>query len=96
MPRPKRPPVRCGCARSEWTGKEEAIAKIAAVRARRVDMFVPPSDFSAMFQSLGWKNKIYGPFLDRAARVIGLLIFLGYSSIPVAIKLFGYGREALK
>jgi len=50
---------------------------------------------SAMFQSLGWKNKAYGPVLDKAARVIAWIIFLGYSSIPVAI-LVGYGKEALK
>jgi succinate dehydrogenase cytochrome b subunit len=50
---------------------------------------------SAMFQSLGLKNKTYGPCLDNAARVIAWLIFLGYVSIPAAI-LLGYGKEALK
>ena len=50
---------------------------------------------SSMFQSLGWKNEAYRPFLDKAARVVAVLIFLGYSSIPVAI-LCGYGKEALK
>jgi succinate dehydrogenase / fumarate reductase cytochrome b subunit len=50
---------------------------------------------SSMFQSLGWKNKAYGPVLDRTAKVVGGLIFLGYTSIPVAI-LLGYGKEALK
>ncbi len=50
---------------------------------------------SSMFQSLGWKNKVYGPFLDQSARVVAWLIFLGYTSIPVAI-LLGYGREALR
>jgi len=49
---------------------------------------------SSMFQSLGWKNKGYGPILDRLAQIVALLIFLGYSSIPVAI-LFGYGKERL-
>jgi succinate dehydrogenase / fumarate reductase cytochrome b subunit len=49
---------------------------------------------SSMFQSLGWKNDAYRPFLDRAAQVVAVLIFLGYSSIPVAI-LCGYGKEAL-
>jgi succinate dehydrogenase / fumarate reductase cytochrome b subunit len=49
----------------------------------------------AMFQSLGWKNATYGPCLDRAARVVALVIFLGYSSIPVAV-LCGHGREYLK
>ena len=42
---------------------------------------------SSMFQSLGWKNEAYRPFLDKAARVVAVLIFLGYTSIPVAILL---------
>jgi succinate dehydrogenase / fumarate reductase, cytochrome b subunit len=50
---------------------------------------------SSMLQSLGWKNDAYRPVLDKLARVLAVLIFLGYSSIPVAI-LLGYGKEALK
>jgi len=50
---------------------------------------------SSMFQSLGWKNEAYRPFLDKAVRVVAVLIFLGYTSIPLAI-LCGYGKEALK
>jgi succinate dehydrogenase / fumarate reductase cytochrome b subunit len=50
---------------------------------------------SAMFQSLGWKNKASTPCLDRASRVFALAIFLGYAAIPIAI-LLGYGKEALK
>lgn len=50
---------------------------------------------SAMFQSLGWKNKAYTPLLDKGARIVAWLIFLGYISIPIAI-LLGYGKEALK
>jgi succinate dehydrogenase / fumarate reductase cytochrome b subunit len=49
---------------------------------------------SSMFQSIGWKNKAYGPVLDKASRWLAVLIFLGYSSIPVAI-LLGYGKEAM-
>jgi succinate dehydrogenase / fumarate reductase, cytochrome b subunit len=49
---------------------------------------------SSMFQSLGWKNEGYRPCLDRAAQVVAVLIFLGYSSIPVAV-LCGFGKEAL-
>ena len=49
---------------------------------------------SAMFQSMGWTNKVYGPCLDKAARIIAWLIFLGYISIPIAI-FCGYGKEAL-
>ena len=40
---------------------------------------------SAMFQSLGWKNKAYGPCIDRCAKVGAALIFLGYASIPLAV-----------
>ncbi|GIX50129.1 MAG: hypothetical protein KatS3mg132_323 [Limisphaera sp.] len=49
----------------------------------------------AMFQSLGLKNDVYRGCLDRAARVVALVIFLGYSSIPVAV-LAGHGREYLQ
>jgi succinate dehydrogenase / fumarate reductase, cytochrome b subunit len=50
---------------------------------------------SSMFQSLGWRNKAAGLFLDQAARAAAVVIFLGYASIPVAI-LLGFGKEALK
>jgi len=50
---------------------------------------------SSMFQSIGWKNGNYRPVLDKAAPIVAGLIFLGYSSIPVAI-LLGFGKEALK
>ena len=50
---------------------------------------------SSMFQSVGWKNGNYRPVLDKAAPVVAGLIFLGYTSIPVAI-LLGFGKEALK
>jgi succinate dehydrogenase / fumarate reductase cytochrome b subunit len=40
---------------------------------------------SAMFQSLGWKSRGYGPCLDRAAKWGSALIFLGYVSIPISI-----------
>lgn len=50
---------------------------------------------SSMFQSMGWKNDAYRPALDTAARGLAFLIFLGYTSIPIAI-LLGYGKEALK
>jgi len=40
---------------------------------------------SAMWQSLGWKGRAYGPCLDRAAKVGSALIFLGYVIIPISI-----------
>jgi succinate dehydrogenase / fumarate reductase cytochrome b subunit len=42
---------------------------------------------SAMFQSLGWKTRSCGPCLERGAKYVALLIFLGYSAIPISILL---------
>lgn len=50
---------------------------------------------SAMFQSLGLKNKVCGPLIDRFAKAAAWVIFLGYASIPLAV-LFGFGKEALR
>jgi len=50
---------------------------------------------SAMFQSLGWKNKVYGPCLDSLARFLSVAIFIGYVSIPISVKA-GYGAGYLK
>ena len=49
---------------------------------------------SSMFQSLGWKNEAYRPFLDKLARVVALLIFIGYVSIPISV-LLGYGKQQI-
>lgn len=40
---------------------------------------------SAMWQSMGWKKRSYGPCLDRLAVVGSILIFLGYVIIPISI-----------
>ncbi len=40
---------------------------------------------SAMFQSLGLKNAAYECLIDRLAKIVAILIFLGYISIPVAV-----------
>jgi len=50
---------------------------------------------SAMFQSLGLKNKVYGPCLDSLSRYVAILIFIGYVSIPISV-LAGYGATYLK
>ena len=50
---------------------------------------------SAAFQSLGLKNKTWGPLLDRASAGFAVVIFLGYASIPVAV-LMGLGKEIVK
>lgn len=40
---------------------------------------------SAMFQSLGLKNAAYADLIARLAKVVAIVIFLGYISIPVAV-----------
>jgi succinate dehydrogenase / fumarate reductase cytochrome b subunit len=40
---------------------------------------------SSLFQTLGFNHPIHTPRIKRAARVIALLFFLGYASIPFAV-----------
>ncbi len=47
---------------------------------------------SALFQSLGLKNKAYGPLIDKFAYVSAWVIFLGNISMPLAVLLFGLGK----
>lgn len=46
---------------------------------------------SAMFQSVGLRNERSEKWIDRAARAAAAIIFIGNSSIPIAV-LLGYGR----
>jgi succinate dehydrogenase / fumarate reductase cytochrome b subunit len=48
--------------------------------------------FGALFQSIGLKSKAWGPWIDNLGRIAAWVIFLGYSSIPVAV-LFGFGKD---
>jgi len=50
---------------------------------------------SSMFQSMGWKNRTCGPLLDKLSRVVAVIVFIGYSAVPLAI-LAGYGKEVMK
>jgi succinate dehydrogenase / fumarate reductase cytochrome b subunit len=40
---------------------------------------------SSMFQSLGWKTEPLGRWIDRLALAGAVVLFLGYSSIPLAV-----------
>ena len=40
---------------------------------------------SSMFQSLGLRNKTWRAKLDCAAKATGILLFIGFASIPVAV-----------
>ena len=46
----------------------------------------------ALFQSLGLRNQVWWPRIGMLARGLSIAIFLGYSSIPIAI-LAGLGRD---
>lgn len=41
--------------------------------------------FSSMFQTLGLRNKNWRKLLDRSAVAYGLIVFLGFAVIPVAV-----------
>ena len=48
---------------------------------------------AGMFQSLGFKNHVWGPRIKRFAQVASVAIFLGYASIPVSIYLRVVGSD---
>ncbi len=50
---------------------------------------------ASLFQTLGLSNKQLRPRFEFAGRALAWLLFLGFTSIPVAV-LLGVGREALK
>jgi succinate dehydrogenase / fumarate reductase cytochrome b subunit len=39
----------------------------------------------AMFQSLGLKNEVYAARIDGFAKIVAVILFLGYASIPVSV-----------
>jgi succinate dehydrogenase / fumarate reductase cytochrome b subunit len=40
---------------------------------------------SSMFQSVGLKNPVAGPWIDRVAHIGAIVLFLGYAAIPVSV-----------
>jgi succinate dehydrogenase / fumarate reductase cytochrome b subunit len=50
----------------------------------------------AMFQSLGLRNAAYAELIAKASKVIALVLFLGYASIPVSVLVFGHGKAYLQ
>jgi succinate dehydrogenase / fumarate reductase, cytochrome b subunit len=51
--------------------------------------------FQAWMQTLGLRNEAYRWWIDRLAVAGATLMFLGYASIPVAILVFGFGKEVV-
>ncbi len=50
----------------------------------------------SLFQTLGLSNSKLRPIYETTGRVVAWLLFAGFSSIPISVVVFGYGKEALK
>ncbi len=50
----------------------------------------------AMFQTLGLRSAAYAGLVAKASKVIALVLFLGYASIPTSVFVFGHGKAYLK
>ena len=48
---------------------------------------------ASMFQSLGFRNHVWWPRIERFARAASIAIFVGYAVIPIAIYLRAVGAE---
>ncbi len=51
---------------------------------------------ASLFQTLGVTNKSLRPLFELAGRAVAWLLFLGYSSIPISILVFGLGKDVIK
>ena len=49
--------------------------------------------FSSAFQTLGFRSSKTRDFLDKAGKAYALLVLVGFLSIPVAIRIFGFGSN---
>lgn len=49
---------------------------------------------SAMFQSLGLRNHTWWPVIDKMAKVLAVVLCIGYLVVPAAVTL-GYGHERI-
>ena len=47
--------------------------------------------FSSAFQTLGFRSAKTRDLLDKAGKAYSLLILIGFLSVPIAIRIFGYG-----
>lgn len=50
----------------------------------------------SLFQTLGLTNRSVQPVFAGAGRLLAWILFLGFSSIPISIFIFGLGKEALR
>ena len=46
----------------------------------------------SMFQTLGWSGTTISPLLKIVSQVIGWGLFVGFSSVPIAVWIFGLGK----
>ncbi len=46
----------------------------------------------SMFQTLGWNGPRLTPILNSVSRIIGWGLFIGFSSVPVSVMIFGLGK----
>ena len=51
--------------------------------------------FSSTFQTLGFRSKKTREILDILGKGYSILVLVGFLSIPIAIRIFGYGSDSL-
>ncbi len=49
----------------------------------------------SMFQTLGWSGPKISPILISLSKIIGLVLALGFASVPFAVLVFGYGKGVI-
>lgn len=91
-------PMRDGTARADVfqmivTGFSQPVVSLFYLVAVGLLSWHLGHGVAALFQSLGLKTKAWGPVIDRFSTAIAWVLFLGYSAIPLAVLVFGYGKN---
>lgn len=69
------------------TGFSHPIASLCYIIGVGLLCFHLSHGAGSMFQSLGLSNHYYRPFIEKAAKVLAVILFVGYCSIPIAVLL---------
>lgn len=75
-------------------GFQQPVVAVSYIIAVGLLCFHLGHGVAAMFQSLGFRNHVWGPRIAALARAASVILFLGYASIPLSV-MFGRGAEYL-
>lgn len=78
------------------TGFSHPVISLIYVIAMGLLAFHLSHGIGSLFQTLGFSNQRMRVIYERVARVVAWALFAGFSSIPIAVVVFGLGKNYVK